>query len=177
MLYLVRAQSDTAGFCQCEPGVMNAPYQTTQTAAAGVDGLAWMFFCLACRRGFDIAVAREIPQTLQDLAAAATPRVRKMINSDGSRFQETLLATPSDWLAVVQPMLARVPGGLRPGQEYVYFDGHILPYRHGPVRFRGLTREHDLPDLPHIAEPPLADVLTSFEYWEGEGLQEVLDQL
>jgi hypothetical protein len=45
----------------------------------------------------------------------------------------------------------------------------VLPAVHGPVKFRGLWRNHDLPDLPHIAEDPgVHDVLNDPRYWAAE---------
>lgn len=178
MLYLVRSPSDTAGFCSCEPGLMDAPYRDPKTGSGGgADGRGWMFTCVRCRRGFDRAVAREIPGTLPKLARSATPRTRELWLSDGTRSLQTLIPGPADWLAVIEPMLGAIPGGLVPGREYAYLDGHIVPRQPGPIRLRGWTREHDLPNLPHLAGPPLGDLLTSCEYWEGEPLESVLPRL
>lgn len=178
MLYLVRSDSDTADFCHCKPGPVDAPYRDPQSGSGGgADGLGWMFQCATCRKGFDIAIAREVPGTLLDLAKVATPRTRQLYLQNGTLTTQTLFGSPADWLAVIEPMLASIPGGLVAGQEYVYFDGYIFPRRHGPVRFKGWSRDHNLPDLPHLADPPLGDVLTSFEYWDGEALETVLRRL
>ena len=86
--------------------------------------------------------------------------------------ERVLLAGPEDWLRVIEPLAAN----LVPGQRYVYFDGHVLPAVHGPVKFKGLWREHDLPDLPHIVEASETDpdprlgeaLLHRSRYWSGE---------
>lgn len=174
LLYLVRAPEDKAGFCKCNPGIMNAPYHTKrhQEEVLPIGGTGWMFTCLTCHRGFDIAVARHIHETLDDLSRRGTPRIRHVIDArTGREFDRVLMASPSDWLAAVEPLLT----DLIEGGRYVFFDGAVLPYRHGPVRFQGLYRQHDLPDLPHL-DPDLSRVPHSWEYWKGLPLEEVLAQ-
>jgi hypothetical protein len=133
-----------------------------------------MFTCVKCRQSFDIAVAADVEQTLESMAREATPRVREVFDfKTGDVRKQVLIETPGQWITAIQPLLA----GVKKGQTYVFFDGVLLPYRHGPVKFKGLFREHDLPDLPHIAPPPLGDILTSPEYWKGEPKDKVLAEL
>ncbi len=54
------------------------------------------------------------------------------------------------------------------GERYVFFDGRVLPAVHGPVRFSGLWRSHDLPDLPHLKESEEGSILDDPEYWLAE---------
>lgn len=172
MLYLVRAPEDKSGFCECPTGLVDAPFHKRDLSPSG--GTGWMFTCIECRRGFDVAVAAEVPETLESLAKKATPRVRKTFDVSTGGVRETvLIKSPSEWIAAVQPLTV----GLTKGKTYVFFDGILLPYRHGPVKFKGLFREHDLPDLPHIARAPLGDILTSPEYWKGEPLDKVIARL
>lgn len=167
MLYLVRSRADEAGFCECKPGLMNAPY--TNVSPEG--GTGYMFTCLRCRQGFDVAVAKEISETLDELAREGVPRVSRVMDGQTGKITETvLLRGPDDWKAAVLPLL----DGLVKDRNYVYFDGKILPYERGPVRFKGLTREHDLPNLPHL-DVRLSEVLTDVDYWYGAPLEQVLN--
>lgn len=171
LLWLVRSKRDGAKFCECKPGIVNAMYDDPQTGFAG--GFGWMFTCINCRLGFDIATAQWLPCTLEQLAVRATPRIRKVIYPDGRMEEQILIASPEEWLSKVEPWRH----GLVVGQDYVQLDGHLLPRQRGPVKFRGLRREHDLPDLPHLAPPPLSDILLSSSYWAGEPLEQVLREI
>lgn len=77
---------------------------------------------------------------------------------------ETLLATPDDWLAIARPLAQQ----LEEGGRYVFFDGHVLPAKSGPVKFTGLYRSHDLPELPHLSEALLEDTIGNPDYWTAE---------
>ncbi len=51
------------------------------------------------------------------------------------------------------------------GQRYVFLDGIALPAKHGPVKFDGLVKSHDLPDLPHLSDSLMEETLANPEYW------------
>ncbi len=110
------------------------------------------------------ARAEFIQYTLDDLAKQQTPRVQKYICEDGSEYIENLLATPSDWLTVVQPLAQQ----LHEGERYVFFDGQILPAKSGPVKFKGLFRSHDLPELPHLSETLGEETIANPDYWSSK---------
>ena len=75
-----------------------------------------------------------------------------------------LLANPDAWLELVEPIRKVIQeGGL-----YVFFDGQVLPARPGPVKFNGLFRTHDLPELPHLSEEATEQVLGNSDYWSQE---------
>ena len=99
--------------------------------------------------------------TLEQLAAQQTPRVQTVIESADESSVRTLLATPADWIRVVAPIAAQI----RRRERYVFFDGHVFPARHGPVKFDGLWRSHDLPDLPHLSDELIGQTLANPEYW------------
>lgn len=103
-----------------------------------------------------------IRRTLEQLAARRTPRIQRVITQDGETIENELLATPDDWLRLVQPLADRIVEN----ERYVFFDGHILPAKHGPVKFDGLFRSHDLPDLPHLSESMMNDTLANPDYWD-----------
>jgi len=79
----------------------------------------------------------------------------------GDIVTNVLLETPEDWMRLVVPILDVI----QDGERYVYFDGHVLPAKHGPVKFDGLCRSHDLPDLPHLSESLTEETLANPEYW------------
>ena len=75
--------------------------------------------------------------------------------------ENTLLATPQDWLNVIQP----IANSIREGERYVFFDGHAFPAKYGPIKFDGLYRSHDLPELPHLSESLATETLANPDYW------------
>lgn len=154
---------DDRGFCNCREGVVDAPWLDRSTDPAS--GPGYMFTCVTCGGGFEFAKAARIRRSLEDLAAARTPRVRRLVDITGKRLpDQVLLATPADWLALARPL----QDVLTEGQRYVFFDGHVLPAIHGPVKFKGMWRSHDLPNLPHLSRTRLAECLGDGKYWRGE---------
>jgi len=124
-------------------------------------GNGWLWTCAKCSRAFMFARAEMIRYTLEDIAARQTPRIARYIEHDGVVSVRTLLATPDDWLAIARPLAKQ----LREGERYVFFDGHALPARSGPVNFTGLFRSHNLPKLPHLSERLLEETVGNPDYW------------
>lgn len=157
-LWLVKDDPEGEWYCNCEKAVVDAPWHYSDTYPEG--GTGWLFTCTKCRLAFMFAIAKRIPVSLDALAEERTPRIRKTLDpATGLISEHVLLDGPEDWLKVVLPLAA----SLVEGKRYVFFDGVVLPAVHGPVCFKGLFREHDLPDLPHLSDPD--DVLTSLDYW------------
>ena len=94
--------------------------------------------------------------TLEQLA-----RKQKYMTQSGEMVENTLLATPQDWLNIVQPIADTV----REGERYVFFDGHVFPAKNGPIKFDGICRSHDLPELPHLSESLTEQTLANPDYW------------
>jgi len=161
-LWLIKDDPDGKWYCQCPQGIVNAPHHDEHTYPTG--GTGWLFTCVRCRKAFMFAKAALIQPSLMDLAARDTPRTRKVMDKHGNVREHVLLATAAEWLARVEPMAAE----LREGRRYVFFDGRLLEAIHGPVKFKGLWRSHDLADLPHLSDPPLGDLLTDPDYWLAE---------
>lgn len=159
-LWLVADDPDGSWWCSCRTGVVDAPWHNKDTFPAG--GTGWLWSCAKCSRGFMIAKCTRIRGTLEQLARRQTPRTQEYISSSGERAENTLLATPQDWLNSIQPILSSI----NEGERYVFFDGHALPAKHGPVKFDGLFRSHDLPDLPHLSESLMEETITSPDYWD-----------
>ncbi len=163
-LWLVKDDPGHEWYCSCPQGVVDAPWHDEETSPSG--GTGWLFTCAKCGKAFMFARARRIKASLDDLAARGTPRVRTYLDgADGWKKKErVLLATPQDWMDLVLPLQA----SLTEGERYVFLDGHVLPAVHGPVRFQGLWRAHDLADLPHLSFGDDENVLNDAGYWYPE---------
>jgi hypothetical protein len=107
------------------------------------------------------ARAVYISSTFENMAEQKTPRSQQIINKDGSTTTETHLASPQDWLKLVHPMASE----LVEGQRYVFLDNCVVPAIQGPVRCKGLFREHDLPRLPHTDEELKSETIGNMRYW------------
>ena len=158
-LWLVADDPDGSWWCDCLTGIVDAPWHDRETHPAG--GTGWLWTCVSCGRAFMFARGTYIRGTLEQLAAQQTPRVQTVIESADESSVRTLLATPADWIRVVAPIAAQI----RRRERYVFFDGHVFPARHGPVKFDGLWRSHDLPDLPHLSDELIGQTLANPEYW------------
>ena len=76
-------------------------------------------------------------------------------------IENTILETAGDWMKLVEP----IRDAITEGERYVFFDGVALPAKHGPVKFDGLFRSHDLPDLPHLSDALAEDTIANPAYW------------
>jgi hypothetical protein len=160
-LWLVADDPDGSWWCRCRTGIVDAPYHNRDMHPGG--GTGWLWFCAQCRRSFMFAKCAYIRGTLEQLAEKQTPRVQKEITMSGEMTTNVVLATPQDWLESVRPILGKIDCG----ERYVYFDGCALPAKHGPIRFDGLFRSHDLPDLPHLSETLAEQTIANPDYWHG----------
>jgi hypothetical protein len=160
-LWLVADDLDQSWWCKCREGIVDAPWHNKQMPPS--DGSGWLWTCANCSRAFMFAKAVFIRKTLDELAERRTPRVQRYIDigREGPDRIVTLLATPEDWLAIAQPLAEQ----LEEGKRYVFFDGHVLPAKSGPVKFTGLFRSHDLPELPHLSDELLQQTIGNSDYW------------
>ncbi len=158
-LWLIADDPDSSWYCRCRPGVVDATWHNRETAPAG--GTGWLWTCTKCSRAFMFAKAVRLRGTLEELARKRTPRKQVIIKSDGRLEENCLLAMPSDWLKLVSP----IASSLTEGERYVFFDGQALPVKQGPIKFQGLFRSHDLPDLPHLSESLMVETIANPAYW------------
>jgi hypothetical protein len=158
-MWLVADDPEGSWWCNCRTGIVDAPGHNKETYPTG--GTGWLWICAKCSRAFMFARCTYIRGTLEQLARKRTPRKQKCMSSSGETVERILLATPQDWLNLVEPLRA----SLTEGERYVFFDGHALPVKHGPVKFQGLFRSHDLPDLPHLSEALAAQTIANPDYW------------
>ena len=157
-LWLVSDDPPDTGMCDCPNAIVDAPWHNENMSGAGGNG--WLWTCTKCGRGFTFAKCTHIRPSLLKLAKKQTPRVMNYLK-DGEEISDVLLAGPSDWLQIVD----RIEKKLVENRRYVFLDGEILPAKHGPVKFKGLCRSHDLPDLPHISEDLADKTIYNYEYW------------
>jgi len=79
-------------------------------------------------------------------------------------------ADVSEWVGAMKELLADV----RIGEQYVYFDGLIVPVNAASLRFEGWHSRHDLPFVPQVAamqnRTVLQTLLRSRDYWERTAL-------
>lgn len=166
-LWLVKHDPESKWFCRCAQGPVNVPYHDKKTFPDGGNG--WLFTCVYCGKAFMFAKAVRIRKQLKHLAALNVPRkLRVMDPKTGTITEHVTLATVHDWVAAALPLA----DGLVEGRLYVFFDGRVLPAVPGPVKFRGLWREHDLPGLPHLGEAGGEDTLHDMHYWINEPRRE-----
>ncbi|MDB2687764.1 hypothetical protein N9Y42_11195 [Mariniblastus sp.] len=159
--WLVPDDPDGSWYCNCRKGIVDASWHRKEMAPYG--GSGWLWPCVTCSRNFMFAKCVIIRPTLGKLARKRTPRNYKYMDGTGKIFKTTLLATPDDWLKLVQP----IADSIAIGERYVFFDGHVFPAAHGPIKFDGLFRSHDLPDLPHLSETLTQETLANPAYWSG----------
>lgn len=158
-IWLVADDPDQSWYCRCRIGVVDAPWHNLTTHPVG--GTGWLWTCAYCSRAFKFAIATKISGSIAKIAKRATPRRQKVIAQNGSIEENVVIATPNDWIELVAP----IQTSIKLGERYVFFDGRALPVRHGPVKFTGLFRSHDLPDLPHIVEDLAMETIYNPDYW------------
>ena len=158
-LWLVAEDPDGSWWCDCRNGIVDATWHNKETFPT--DGSGWLWTCANCSRGFMFARCKKIRGTLEQLAQKQTPRKQKYISPSGDMVENTLLDTPSDWMNLIEP----IQNAITEGERYVFFDGVALPAKHGPVKFDGLFRSHNLPDLPHLSESLMEKTIANPDYW------------
>ena len=158
-LWLVADDPEGSWWCDCKSGIVDAFWHNKETFPGG--GSGWLWACTQCSRSFMFAKCTKIRGTLEQLARKQTPRKQKYMTQSGEMVENTLLATPQDWLNIVQPIADTV----REGERYVFFDGHVFPAKNGPIKFDGICRSHDLPELPHLSESLTEQTLANPDYW------------
>jgi hypothetical protein len=118
-------------------------------------GCGWLFTCITCRKAFTFAKGVVVPESWEETA-------RRELRH---RTEEPTHGDISDWVDAMKDLLAEI----KVGNEYVYFDGSIIPTAATSLRFEGWHSRHDLPYLPHLAalkdQAVLASVLENREYW------------
>lgn len=158
-VWLVADDPDQSWYCRCKTGIVDASWHNVTTHPVG--GTGWLWTCAYCSRAFKFARAVTLRGSLEKIAKRRTPRAQKVIEEDGSVSENVILATPKDWMTLIDP----IRSSIKLGERYVFFDGQVLAARHGPVKFTGLFRSHDLPDLPHISEDLATKTIYNPDYW------------
>ena len=160
MLYLEKSNNDFISHCACErariayPGQLDCPWC----------GCGWLFSCTDCRKAFTYARCIEIDATWEEVARHDITRYR----SDGECDEEDM----GLWIADMQHLLE----DLVLGEEYVWFDGAMVPTSASGIDYEGWYATHELDFIPQIAattdERVKEELLLNSTYWQERRIDE-----
>jgi hypothetical protein len=156
ILYLAKDNDALCSHCECEKTLITAPGQ----ADCPWCGCGWLFTCIECRKAFTFARAVEWHGSWEDLA-------RKDLEGFGRIPIDDSI---SEWVEFMKVFLADI----KLHQQYVYFDGAIIPINESHIHLRGLHADHNLDFIPQVAaleDPTIVnDLLTNPDYWQAHHL-------
>jgi hypothetical protein len=156
-LWLAKANDNLVSFCACGNSLISSPPQLDCPWC----GCGWLFSCIKCRKAFTFAKVVEIDQSLEQLA-----RRDLFARSDEEPSREQI----DEWVAFMKDYLRDV----KPGEEYVAFDGRVVATSMQRLDFDGWHATHQLNFIPQVAA--LADpsvrtaILNSEDYWQSHAL-------
>jgi hypothetical protein len=158
-LYLRKANNDYVSHCNCDktdaliasPGQLDCPWC----------GCGWLFICGKCSKAFTFAEGVMVNESWQD-TANRTIRVKQQRNPLPGEVEE--------WIGFMKMLLKEV----EPGEQYVYFDGFVIPTTASGITIEGWHSNHDLDVVPQIAALRGDEVwdlrLCSLQWWQAEGV-------
>jgi hypothetical protein len=156
-IYLAKANNDLVSHCECDEALITFPPQMDCPWC----GCGWLFSCITCRKAFTFAKGIETDETWEELA-------RRDISA---MFQET----PEDeyvaqWIEAMQQLTADV----EPDQEYVCFDGVLVPTDVSGLEYVGWHAAHNLDFVPQVKaledESIMEEILANMDYWESHAV-------
>lgn len=160
-LYLRKANDEFVSHCKCakanglisSPGQMGCPWC----------GCGWLFICNRCRKGFTFAEGVEVNESWEETGARSVRSYFKREPGPGE---------VEEWIQSMKALLQ----GIKLGEQYVYFDGHVIPATAQGVTIVGWHSHHDLGFVPQVAgltDPRVKDrLLSSVEYWQSNRVEE-----
>jgi hypothetical protein len=155
-LYLRKANDDFVSHCKCDkadaliasPGQMDCPWC----------GCGWLFICSRCRKAFTFAEVVEVDESWEEMADRTLRNLYQREPEPGDA---------EEWIGFMKILLKDI----RPGDQYVYFDGWVVPTTAERINFEGWHSRHDLEFVPHVCalhDPEVCTgLLSSREYWES----------
>jgi hypothetical protein len=160
-LYLRKANDHLVSHCPCAkadalitvPSQMDCPWS----------GCGWLFMSNHCRKAFTFAEAVEVKESWEETADRA---IRGLFQRGPEPGQV------EEWVGFMKILLK----GIRPGEEYVYLDGWVIPTRAKFVRIEGWHSRHDLEFVPQQAA--LKDLgvrtglLSANQYWLSTAIEQ-----
>lgn len=160
-VYLQKANDDLVSHCNCSaadalisfPGQMDCPWC----------GCGWLFICGRCHKAFAFAKGIELNEPWEVTAERA---IRASYDRDPEPGEV------EEWVEFMQVLLEEV----EPGEEYVYFDGYVLPASAAGLEIEGWHSWHNMDFVPQVAalsDPSIIqNVLCSEEYWQSRRIDD-----
>jgi hypothetical protein len=161
-LYLAKASDALVCLCRCDPdeALISSPAQM----GCPWCGCGWLFICSRCLKAFTFARVVEVRESWEETA-------ERVIRSLYRREPEP--GEVEEWVGFMKKILLK---GVRPGLEYVYLDGWVVPTTAEGVRLDGWHSRHDLPFVPQVAaltDPGVQkSVLSNKQYWRSTAREE-----
>jgi hypothetical protein len=125
-------------------------------------GCGWLFTCSRCRKVFTFAEAVEVNESWEETADRT---IRNLYH------REPEPGEIEEWVGFMQLLIR----GIRPGHQYVYFDGWVFPISAEGIRVDGWHSRHDLDFIPQVAalnDPNVDDALMSSKaYWMSTAIE------
>jgi hypothetical protein len=126
-------------------------------------GCGWLFTCSRCRKVFTFAEAVEVNESWEETADRT---IRNLYH------REPEPGEIEEWVGFMQLLIR----GIRPGHQYVYFDGWVFPISAEGIRVDGWHSRHDLDFIPQVAalnDPNVDDALMSSKaYWMSTAIEQ-----
>ena len=159
-IYLRKANDDFVSHCRCHRGdaLIAAPSQMDCPWC----GCGWLFTCGVCRKAFTFAEGFELNESWEE---TADRNVRAFFRREPE--PEEIV----EWIECMKILLK----GVECGEQYVYFDGYVIPVTADGITMEGWHSHHDLDFVPQLAASSDAEVrdalLCSREYWQSNRVE------
>ena len=159
-LYLRTANNDFVSHCKCEK--TDALISSTGQMDCPWCGCGWLFICSRCRKAFTFAKGFEVNESWTDTGDRT---VRSLYQ------REPEAGEVEEWIGFMKILLK----GVRPGGQYIYLDGYVIPATAEGITIEGWHSHHDLDFVPQVAalnDPEIRDdLLCSREYWQSNRVE------
>lgn len=159
-LYLRKHNDKLVSHCRCakEDALISSPSQMDCPWC----GCGWLFICNRCRKAFTFGEGVEVNETWEETAARS---VRASYRREPEPDEVT------EWVEFMKLFVRDV----RPGNQYVYLDGWVVPATAARVTIDGWHSRHDLDVVPQVAalhDPGVrTSLLQSRTYWRSTALE------
>jgi hypothetical protein len=125
-------------------------------------GCGWLFICSRCRKAFTFAEGVKINESWEDTG-------NRIVRALYQREPE--LGEGNEWIEFMKILLK----GIQSGEQYVYFDGYVIPTTAEGITIEGWHSHHNLDCVPQVAaltKPEIRDdLLCCREYWQSNRVQ------
>jgi hypothetical protein len=159
-LYLRKANDDFVSHCRCHRGdaLISSPGQ----ADCPWCGCGWLFTCSRCRKAFTFAEGVEVNESWED---TGTRDIRAFFR------REPEPGEVEEWIEFMKILLK----GVECGEQYVYFDGFVIPVTADGITMEGWHSHHQLDFVPQVAalsDSEICDgLLSSTKYWQSNRVE------